>query len=125
MAGSTKQMKRENVIVYSVYMNANLKRCEGRKLSREDSVPDPHIGCMFEAAQQLGFQVTLNLEKCHPKSFWERGRLSVAFFNEDKSPINPEIPNRMALYKAIAAKVKELGNTVKGSNAQKGGKKKK
>ena len=100
-------------MVYSVYINANLKRDEGRKITKEEAVPDPKPQCMLEAAKALGFEATLDLERCHPRAFWERGRISVVFFDgegEGKKPLKADIPNRKALYKAIAAKVKELGN---------------
>ena len=106
-------MKRSTVIVYSVYINSDLKREEGRKVSKEEGLPGPKPACMLEAAKALGFEATLEMEKCHPRAFWERGRISVVFFDgegKDKKPLNPDIPNRKALYKAIAAKVKELGN---------------
>lgn len=101
-------------MVYAVYINANLGQQEGRKIAKEHAVPNPNPQCMLQAAKDLGFEATLEEERCHPRSFWERGRLSIVFFDgagEGKKPLKPEIPNRRALYKAIAAKVIELGNT--------------
>jgi signal recognition particle subunit SEC65 len=104
-------MVRTNVLVYPVYIDSTLKRSGGRKISKEDGVPNPNPNCMARAACALGFVLTLEPVRCHPRNFWSRGRLIVNFFTEDHQPKKPAIPTRIALYKAIAAKVKELGNT--------------
>jgi signal recognition particle subunit SEC65 len=104
-------MRHTNVVVYAVYIDSTLKRSGGRKISKDDGLPNPNPACMHRAVTALGFEATVDLERRHPRNFWVRGRLTVTFFTENHEPVDPAIPDRPALFKAIAAKVKELGNT--------------
>lgn len=42
-------------------------------------------------------------KKSYPKEFFLLGRVRVALRKEDGTPINPDIPNRTALLKRVAA----------------------
>jgi signal recognition particle subunit SRP19 len=103
-------MKHTTLLVYPVYVDAKLKRSEGRKISKSDGLPNPNPQCMVRAASLLGFQAVFEAQKRHPRNFWVFGRIAVTFFTEDHAPVNPAIADRLSLYKAIAAKMKELGN---------------
>jgi signal recognition particle subunit SRP19 len=105
-------MEHTHVMVYPVSIDSSLQRSGGRKTKKEDGLPAPNPQCMARAAGLLGFETIADPDRRHPRNFWQRGRISVKFFQVDHTAVNIDIPNRGALYKAIAAKVKQLGNTV-------------
>lgn len=109
-----KPLSHDHVIVYPVYIDATVKQFDGRKISKEDAIENPNPKVMLAAAQALGFEAEFQEGARHPRDFWRFGRLSVKFFtgpDSDKKPINPEINTRRKLFREIAKKMKELGNT--------------
>ena len=108
-----KPLSHDHVVVYPVYIDANIKQFDGRKISKEDAIENPNPKVMLAAVQSLGFEAEFQEGVRHPRDFWRFGRLSVKFFTgteTDKKPINPEINTRRKLFREIAKKMKELGN---------------
>lgn len=49
---------------------------------------------VFDCAQLLGFQTALELNKAYCRDYWQRGRIRVRLFNEQKEPFREDIPSR-------------------------------
>ena len=112
---SHKPLSHDHVVVYPVYIDANIKPFDGRKISKEDAIENPNPKVMLAAVQSLGFEAEFQEGVRYLRDFWRFGRLSVKFFTgaqKDKKPINPEINTRRKLFREIAKKMKELGNAV-------------
>ena len=107
-----KPLEHSSVIVYPLYLNADVGRADGRKISKSEAVKNPNPSQMQRAAEALGFKVELQMNSRHPRDFWNHGRISVKFFDgedKDKKPLNPEINTRRKLYREIAKKIAEIG----------------
>lgn len=57
---------------------------------------------IFDCAQLLGFQSALELDKAYCRDYWQRGRIRVRLFDENKKPVREDIPSRRVLYARIA-----------------------
>jgi signal recognition particle subunit SRP19 len=72
----------DHVILWLDYFNKNLKRRQGRKVSREQAVFDPTVQELSEAARAAGLQFSdqeMNSEARFPRrSFVKSGYLMVA-----------------------------------------------
>lgn len=120
------------VCVYPVYCDSTLGMSGGRKVSKEKCVSKPTAVELFEAAKAAGFRTVLETDKAYCRDYWVRGRVRVALFSADGAPVSPEVPNRRALYAALAAKVPKLrekakskANQASGSSSKQSGKRKK
>ncbi|KAI8993407.1 signal recognition particle, SRP19 subunit [Pilobolus umbonatus] len=89
------------VCVYPLYIDADKSVQEGRRISREKCVKNPHAYHMAIAAQKLGFSVVYE-GKRHPADWANVGRVRVQLKNMVKSPINQKISSRKQLFAAIA-----------------------
>lgn len=72
----------DHVVLWLDYFNKNLKRRQGRKVSREQAVFDPTVQELAEAARAAGLQFSdqeMNSEARFPRrSFVKSGYLMVA-----------------------------------------------
>ena len=66
------------VIIWPVYMNSEYSRGEGRRLSLEESIPEPKIREISQALRRLKMQHIVEHNKSFPGSWWENsGRVRV------------------------------------------------
>ena len=90
----------DHVVLWLDYFNKNLKRRQGRKVSRELAVFDPTVQELIEAAKSAGLQFSdqeMNSEARFPRrSFVKSGYLMVA--KKDgikKSQVIEEVADKM------------------------------
>ena len=106
-------MQRDMIYLYPTYIDSEVPRFKGRKLAKEECVPNPILQEIVLSAQLLGFNGGYDTDKKHPRNFWAFGRLQVYFWKIDKTtgektPLHSEIHTRMQFYRAVAAKIKEI-----------------
>jgi signal recognition particle subunit SRP19 len=66
----------ENVI-WPAFLDADLSRSEGRRVAREQALPDPSVDEIAEAVQQVGYDAVIEREKTYPREYEPRGRVLV------------------------------------------------
>ncbi|WP_335999107.1 signal recognition particle subunit SRP19 [Halorientalis halophila] len=66
----------ENVI-WPAALDAECSRAEGRRVSREQAVPDPTVDEIAQAVQQVGYDAVIERDKQYPREFEPRGRVLV------------------------------------------------
>lgn len=49
---------------------------------------------IFDCAQLLGFQSALELDKAYCRDYWQRGRIRIRLFDEQKRLYRQDIPSR-------------------------------
>ncbi|KAF8366389.1 hypothetical protein PRIPAC_84218 [Pristionchus pacificus] len=125
------------VVVYPCYLNNKKSTGEGRKISKQLAVADPTVEEILMIVNNGGFKVAAE-RKLHPRDP-ERdngllmGRIRVQLKNDDGTPVNAEVPNRMALFRYIAGLIPKLktrtgaavGGAAVAPSASAGGKKNK
>ncbi len=93
----SREYRGKRVVVYTSYLDSNLPRRLGRRISREEAVPNPRIEELYEAALELGLNPEIEKEARHPRTwFTHRGRIIV-----DK------VASKQELLRLIASKVRE------------------
>ncbi|MDI3502089.1 MAG: signal recognition particle subunit [Archaeoglobi archaeon] len=65
------------MIVYPAYIDATLKKSEGRYIAKRHAVPDPTIEEMIRASENLGILIEVERDKAYPRQWWKKGRLGV------------------------------------------------
>ena len=90
----------DHVVLWLDYFNKNLKRRQGRKVSRELAVFDPTVQELIEAAKSAGLQFSdqeMNSEARFPRrSFVKSGYLMVAKKDDiKKSQVIEEVADKM------------------------------
>jgi signal recognition particle subunit SRP19 len=66
----------ENVI-WPAYIDADLSRSEGRRVSLSDAVADPTVDEIAQAVQQVGYDAVVERDKTYSREFEQRGRVLV------------------------------------------------
>jgi signal recognition particle subunit SRP19 len=66
----------ENVI-WPAYLDAELTRDEGRRVSRDLAVENPTVDEIAQAVQQVGDDAVSEREKTYPREYEARGRVLV------------------------------------------------
>ncbi|MFB6166601.1 MAG: signal recognition particle subunit SRP19 [Haloarculaceae archaeon] len=66
----------ENVI-WPAFLDADLSRAEGRRVSREQAVADPTVDEIAQAVQQVGYDAVIERDKQYPREWEPRGRVLV------------------------------------------------
>lgn len=49
---------------------------------------------IFDCAQLLGFQSALEVDKAYCRDYWQRGRIRIRLFDEQKRLYREDIPSR-------------------------------
>lgn len=75
---------------------------EGRRVGKHHAVEDPDIEEMAEAMSKLGLDFDAERNKAYSRDWLTKGRLRVALKNDFGALCNPAIPNRKALFLALA-----------------------
>ena len=66
----------ENVI-WPAFLDADLTRSEGRRVSLEQAVPDPDVSEIAQAVQQVGYDAVIERDVTYPREYEARGRVVV------------------------------------------------
>jgi signal recognition particle subunit SRP19 len=66
----------ENVI-WPAFLDADLSRSEGRRVSQDLAVPEPTADEIAKAVQQVGYDAIIEREKTYPQEYEPRGRVLV------------------------------------------------
>jgi signal recognition particle subunit SRP19 len=66
----------ENVI-WPAYIDADLTRAEGRRVSHDDAVEDPNVDEIAKAVQQVGYDAVVERDATYPREYDPRGRVLV------------------------------------------------
>ncbi|SMY21229.1 unnamed protein product [Zymoseptoria tritici ST99CH_1A5] len=97
--------------LYPVYFDSTRSRDQGRRVSKEDAVPNPLAREIVDALSQIGaqngvaLQIVFEPTKTHPKDWANPGRVKV-LIKKDGKPISAKIQNKHHLYKMIAKYLK-------------------
>jgi len=74
----SREYRGKRVVIYTSYLDADLPRRLGRRLSREEAVPKPTLREVLEAAESLGLNPVAEEDSRHPRTwFTHRGRVVV------------------------------------------------
>ncbi len=86
------------LVIWPAYIDQTKSRSSGRIISRKNSIKEPHLNEIKEAARQLGLNPEVVPEKAYPKSWWEvSGRVLV----DDNGP-------KSVIAKQIALAIKKM-----------------
>jgi len=66
----------ENVI-WPAFLDADLTRKEGRRVSRDQAVSEPTVDEIAQAVQQVGYDAVIERDKQYPREWEPRGRVLV------------------------------------------------
>ncbi|WP_246988527.1 signal recognition particle subunit SRP19 [Halorientalis marina] len=66
----------ENVI-WPAFLDADLSRSEGRRVSRDLAVSEPTVDEIAKAVQQVGYDAKIERDKQYPREWEPRGRVLV------------------------------------------------
>jgi signal recognition particle subunit SRP19 len=66
----------ENVI-WPAYLDATLSRSDGRRVPEELAVPEPTVGEIAQAVQQVGYDAVIERDTTYPREYESRGRVLV------------------------------------------------
>ncbi len=84
--------KQEQAIIWPVYFDAGKTREKGRRVAKNLAVPAPRIAEIDDAAQKLGLEHELILDKGYPKTPWQKtGMLLV-----EKQGSKEQVINKLA-----------------------------
>lgn len=64
-------------IIWPAYLDADLSRSEGRRISRELAVEDPTVEEIAKAVQQVGYDAVIERDKSYSREYESRGRVIV------------------------------------------------
>ncbi|EGD74328.1 hypothetical protein PTSG_12433 [Salpingoeca rosetta] len=95
------------VVVYPAYIDSEKTIAQGRRIPKEKAVDKPDIRDIIRAVSSDDFQLPAKVEnKAYCRDYLTRGRLRAQLKNADGSLVNPEFPDRKALYCYLADKIK-------------------
>lgn len=71
--------------LYPIYFDQSRTRAEGRRVGKEQAVPNPLAREICDAVISLGLNITLEAGKTHPKDWANPGRVRVLLKEDGKS----------------------------------------
>lgn len=78
--------------LYPVYFDSTRSRAEGRRVGKEQAVPNPLAREICDAVFGLGLQLALEAEKLHPKDWANPGRVRV-LVKENGKNVSRQVKN--------------------------------
>lgn len=102
--------------IYPIYFDITRSRVQGRRVNKEDAVPNPLASEIVEALKHIGktdnipFQASFEPHKSHPKDWGNPGRVRL-LVKQDGKPFSAKVHNKHHLYKMISAYLKEHPTT--------------
>jgi signal recognition particle subunit SRP19 len=115
--GSTTSPFSRFQIVYPAYINSQLTKEQGRRLSKAHCVDNPTAAEIYQSALHLGFQTNLEMNKAYSRdTFTCRGRVRIQikdctkrhipmseFDKTQHPPVNPDLPTKDSVLKKIVS----------------------
>ncbi|KAK4993760.1 signal recognition particle subunit [Elasticomyces elasticus] len=102
---STQSAERERTkhwqCLYPIYFDATKTRAEGRRVGKEQSVPNPLAREIVDAVQGLGLSVVFEPGKCHPKDWSNPGRVRI-LLKEKGRQVARNVRNKHHLYDLVS-----------------------
>ncbi|KAF2816069.1 signal recognition particle, SRP19 subunit [Mytilinidion resinicola] len=87
--------------LYPIYFDASRTRGQGRRIGKEQAVPNPLAREIAEATASLGLNVVFEPEKTHPKDWSNPGRVRVLVKEKGKS-VGGIVANKHHLYTLVS-----------------------
>merc|ERR1719233_950785 len=94
--------------IYPCYLNKKKTIAEGRKIAKEFCVEQPHPSDIAEVCKYLGLPFYIELNKKHPRDFFNRSRVRVLLKNEDGTLRRKDVPTRYQLLIALGKMIPKL-----------------
>lgn len=86
-------------IIWPQYINSDLTRKEGRKISKDDGVSNPTIKDIVKALKKLKIQYTLEDKKSYPGKWYEKSGRVIIETEKNKNDILKEISLKIKEFK--------------------------
>ena len=102
--------------IYPLYFDASRSREDGRRVKKENAVPNPLARELVDALQEIGktlavaLQIVFEPSKCHPKDWANPGRVRV-LVKTDGRPVTAKVQSKHHLYILISAYLKSHPTT--------------
>ncbi|EGR27749.1 signal recognition particle 19 kda protein, putative, partial [Ichthyophthirius multifiliis] len=93
--------------IYPQYLDSLFSRQEGRRISKDQGVPNINIKEIAEALQKIRVPTVVEVHKSYPRSFQIKGRVKVMLKDEDKKLVNPIFKSKKQLYLRICQEIKQ------------------
>lgn len=87
--------------LYPIYFDSGRSRAEGRRVGKEQAVPNPLAREIVDAVAQLGLNVVFEPGKTHPKDWSNPGRVRVHIKQDGKS-VARNVKNKHHLYSLVS-----------------------
>ncbi|MCS7120249.1 MAG: signal recognition particle subunit SRP19/SEC65 family protein [Nitrososphaerota archaeon] len=88
--------RRDAVIIWPSYFDANLTRSEGRRIPRGLSINSPTLSMLEKAVRNLDYKYTLVADAAHPRLPWKRTGFILVNGARRKSQILREIAKNLS-----------------------------
>lgn len=99
-------------IIYPIYLDKAVSLSKGRKVPAAHAVANPKAEEIGMVCKFLNLEYVVESEKRHPADFFNCGRVRVKIVNDDKSPVNAEVPNKKALLVKLGEHIPNLKSRV-------------
>jgi signal recognition particle subunit SRP19 len=96
--------KQEKAIIWPAYFDAGKSREEGRRVAKNQAVPNPRISEIEEAAVKLGLEHELVPDKGYPKTPWAKLGMLLVEKKESKEKVISQIAKQLQRNRNEAAK---------------------
>lgn len=106
-----KEKTKQYQCIYPVYFDSTRSREDGRRVRKENAVPNPLARDIVDALQHIGntqsipFQIAFEPAKTHPRDWANPGRIRV-LVKRDGKPISARCQNKYHLYAMISEYLK-------------------
>lgn len=108
-------------VIYPLYLDKEKTQALGRRVPKEKAVTNPTAEEIATVCKYFKLDHKLEKDKRHPADFFVDGRVRVKIKNADRSPCNPEVPNKHQLLLKMAELIPQLKTrTQQKSNQQRG-----
>ena len=88
--------KKNKIILWSVYFDANKTRTDGRRVPKKHAVSAPKIEELQRAAKRLGLQPETVSDAAHPSSPWRKTGLLLVPKSKSKSKTLKKIAKELS-----------------------------
>lgn len=100
----SRDLKERKIVIYPQYLDCSASRSQGRRVPKTLCSSNPTLEDIVKAAQGLGLEAEVELEKKYPRMWRRSGRVIVS-----------KKGSKSRLLKIIASEVKKLKSKVPGS----------
>ena len=94
--------------IYPLYFDKAFSKNSGRKTDIVNSCDNPTVEEISQVLALLKIPHGIEPHKRHPRDYFRFGRIKYSLVNENKQPVNPEVPSKAVLYKKIGSMVSKL-----------------